>query len=70
MNTYQIDIETFTSGRRPSGEIEVTDATMTSIQVTGYRSAVKLAKEEAAKGKLGRCVIMRGPLPDMAGRKF
>jgi hypothetical protein len=70
MNSYRIDIETFASGRRANGEIEVADAAMTSVQVTGYRNAVKLAKEEAAKGKLGRCVIMRGPLPQMTGRKF
>jgi hypothetical protein len=66
--TYQLDIETFTPAFRANGKAALTDCRMESRQITGYRAAVAEAKAEAAKGKLGRCVILRDA--SGKGRKF
>ena len=59
MKTYAIDIETFTPGLAPNGDIRLTDCRLVAVTVTGWHAARKRARVELAKGKLGRCVILR-----------
>jgi hypothetical protein len=68
--TYRIDVETFDTPAQRKGEgFDIQNHETTSTEVVGYRAARETAKTEAAKGKAGRVVILRGPLPSLRGRK-